>query len=176
MKWERLIEARKAAGLTQEALAKEMGYDTATVQRWETCRFEPSLAQLRKLSIILHTSTDWLLYNDGYALAPLWESRNMWLVADAITKWREKHPDGEYPSDCHNKSEVGLVAYFCGKLKIQQTFDWYDIRNITIGLPAEEEDPFSDINKRRAKGGDELPTSENPEEEPKPSKKKKGNK
>jgi len=48
-----LVRLRRQRGLTQEALAAELGVSFATVNRWERGRFSPSPAARRRL-------TEWL--------------------------------------------------------------------------------------------------------------------
>lgn len=46
--------ARKAAGLTQEELAKELGINRATISKYEKGMIEPSISQLNKIAKILN--------------------------------------------------------------------------------------------------------------------------
>jgi transcriptional regulator with XRE-family HTH domain len=49
----RLLEARRAAGLSQQALADQLGIGQARVAEWEAGKKEPRLASLEKLLRIL---------------------------------------------------------------------------------------------------------------------------
>ena len=55
---EKLVSARKAAGLTQEKLAEAMRVDRSTVIRWEAGDFAPLPYQWPKLARVLGRSTD----------------------------------------------------------------------------------------------------------------------
>lgn len=48
--------ARKSAGLTQEALAKELGINRTTILKYEKGMIEPSISQLNKIAKILKMS------------------------------------------------------------------------------------------------------------------------
>jgi transcriptional regulator with XRE-family HTH domain len=61
----RLKQARKNAGYTQEALAEALGLCKGTVGMWECDKREPSYATLRRVSILLSCSIDWLLQDYG---------------------------------------------------------------------------------------------------------------
>lgn len=56
-----LVAARKAARLSQAALAERLGVRKMTVFRWENGQTEPSLAVLRRLAELLGCSTQDLL-------------------------------------------------------------------------------------------------------------------
>lgn len=58
---ERLRAARKAAGLTQEMLAKNLGIKRNTYAAYETARNVPNVSLLASLSTELQRPTDWLL-------------------------------------------------------------------------------------------------------------------
>lgn len=55
-------EARKAAGLTQEALAEEMGVNKKHISNLECGKNCPSLAALMEINRICNVSCDQLLY------------------------------------------------------------------------------------------------------------------
>lgn len=61
----RLSHARDAAGMTLEAVAREMNLHSATIRYWEADRAAPSHGALRKLAAILGVSQLWLLTGDG---------------------------------------------------------------------------------------------------------------
>ena len=46
-------DARKAKGLTQEALAKEMHVSTGTISKWESGSNTPDIFKMQKLAQIL---------------------------------------------------------------------------------------------------------------------------
>jgi transcriptional regulator with XRE-family HTH domain len=58
---DRLKEARKAKGLTLEALGGLLEASKQTLSSWENGRYEPNLEQLGKLCEILGCTADWLI-------------------------------------------------------------------------------------------------------------------
>ena len=58
---EKIAWCRRRAGLSQEALAEQLGVSRQAVSKWETGDSEPELAKLRTLAGIFHVSADWLL-------------------------------------------------------------------------------------------------------------------
>ena len=57
----RLVEARKAMGLSQQKLANKMDVHQQTVAFWEVDRMHPKADMLAKLAQVLGVSTDFLL-------------------------------------------------------------------------------------------------------------------
>lgn len=58
---DRLINLRKELNLTQEELAKKIGYTRTAISAWEIGRNEPSNADTIKLANFFGVSTDYLL-------------------------------------------------------------------------------------------------------------------
>ena len=65
---EKLQTLRKAAGLSQEALAEQLGVTRQAVSKWETGEGKPDIDNLLPLAKLLHTTVDYLL--DDTADAP----------------------------------------------------------------------------------------------------------
>ena len=65
---EKLQNLRKAAGLSQEALAEQLGVTRQAVSKWETGEGKPDIDNLLPLAKLLHTTVDYLL--DDAADAP----------------------------------------------------------------------------------------------------------
>ena len=59
---ERLVTARKHAGLTQHALADTAGLHVSNIRRYEAGTNQPTIDALRNLALALGTSTDQLLF------------------------------------------------------------------------------------------------------------------
>lgn len=57
----RLRQARKALGLTQEAVASKLGISRNTYTMYETGKRDISTLALAQLAVIFNQSTDWLL-------------------------------------------------------------------------------------------------------------------
>ena len=67
--------ARKAAGLTQAALAEKCGLATVTVRQYESGKREPRLEQLQRIAAALNVSVGYLLYGHTLrAKAKVWKS------------------------------------------------------------------------------------------------------
>jgi len=58
---EKILHCRKKAGLSQEALAEELGVSRQAVSKWETGDAVPEIGKLVSLSKIFDVTTDWLL-------------------------------------------------------------------------------------------------------------------
>ena len=63
---EKLIQLRKSRGLSQEALAEQLGVSRQAISRWELGETTPDLANLKQLSELYGVSADYLLH-DEYA-------------------------------------------------------------------------------------------------------------
>ena len=59
------LSARRKAGLSQMAVAKEVGISDAAVSMWETGKTRPRAAILSKLAKLYGCSVDELLAEDG---------------------------------------------------------------------------------------------------------------
>ena len=60
----RLIALRKDRGLSQQAMADAIGIHVNSLKKYEAGQAQPSLDALRKIATTLHTSTDFLLFDD----------------------------------------------------------------------------------------------------------------
>ena len=61
MSVEKIITARKRAGLTQEQLATAIGVKRAVISKYETGAIEPSISQLQKIAAVLNIPLSSLL-------------------------------------------------------------------------------------------------------------------
>lgn len=75
---ERLRELRLKRGLTQEALAKRLGFVKSTISQWESGNRVPSEDVLRQIAEIFGVSVDYLI---GYSDIPDTAER----ISDAIS-------------------------------------------------------------------------------------------
>lgn len=71
MKTNTIRDARKAAGVTQEQLAKLLGINRATLSRYESGDIDPPTSQIRRIASALNTSVHNLIPNDPGVLDPL---------------------------------------------------------------------------------------------------------
>ena len=67
---ERLKLLRKQKGWTQAKLAKRLNVEPSAVGKWEIYNATPSAETLKKIAIIFHVSTDYLLGLDQHAKLP----------------------------------------------------------------------------------------------------------
>ena len=64
---ERLIECRKASGLSQTELAEKLGLSRQTISKWETGTVIPAAANLSALAKLYSVSLDWLVNGVAFA-------------------------------------------------------------------------------------------------------------
>lgn len=61
---EKILYCRKKAGLSQEALAEELGVSRQAISKWETGDAVPEINKLLLLANVFGVTTDWLLSNE----------------------------------------------------------------------------------------------------------------
>ena len=61
---EKLKNARKEAGLSQEQLAEKLSVSRSAVAKWETDNGMPDVNNLKAMASLLNTSIDYLLDED----------------------------------------------------------------------------------------------------------------
>ncbi|MBE5227567.1 helix-turn-helix domain-containing protein [Pectobacterium sp. A535-S3-A17] len=62
---QRVIELRKKRGLTQQGLSDATGIHVQQIKRYEAGSSRPTAEALKKLAIVLHVSSDFLLFEPG---------------------------------------------------------------------------------------------------------------
>lgn len=62
---QRLAKRRKELGLTQQGLADKAGVHMMQIHRYESGNAQPSLDVLKKLTVALRLSADYLLFEEG---------------------------------------------------------------------------------------------------------------
>ena len=106
MEWnERVAAARKAAGLTQEALGEKLGVSRQAVSKWESGQAVPDLDTVAKLCLALGFSADYLLFGREDAPAP------------AESTPAESAPGPTYPDTCPccgRPTSGGTLCPACG--------------------------------------------------------------
>lgn len=106
MEWnERVAAARKAAGLTQEALGEKLGVSRQAVSKWESGQAMPDLDTVAKLCLALGFSADYLLFGREDAPAP------------AESAPAESAPGPTYPDTCPccgRPTSGGTLCPACG--------------------------------------------------------------
>lgn len=101
---ESLAQARKKAGLTQEAVAEKFGVSRQTISKWETDETLPDIRQSKKLASLYHMTLDELVDFD-IDVQELTEMINS--VSDEVTEkvdwtavWAQKYPIlARYPQE-----------------------------------------------------------------------------
>ena len=58
---DKIMQARKKAGMSQIDLADAMGVSRQSVSKWETGEANPEISKLTQLARTLGVSVDWLL-------------------------------------------------------------------------------------------------------------------
>lgn len=82
----RLIALRKERGLSQQAMAEAIGIHVNSLKKYESGQAQPSLDALRKIATTLHTSTDFLLF-DEHERGP---SDDLRLQFEAVSQFPEE--------------------------------------------------------------------------------------
>mgnify|MGYP006390452525 FL=1 len=77
---------RKERGLSQQAMAEAMGIHVNSLKKYESGQAQPSLDALRKIATTLHTSTDFLLF-DEHERGP---SDDLRLQFEAVSQFPEE--------------------------------------------------------------------------------------
>ena len=67
---ERIIQARKQAGLTQEQLGEKLGVSRQAVSKWESGQANPDVAYITEMCKLFEVTSDWLLLGKEDASAP----------------------------------------------------------------------------------------------------------
>ena len=67
---EKIKEARKQAGLSQDQLAEKLSVSRSAVAKWESNKGLPDVSNLKALALLLNVSIDYLL-DDSDAMAQI---------------------------------------------------------------------------------------------------------
>lgn len=67
---ERIIQARKQAGLTQEQLGEKLGVSRQAVSKWESGQANPDVTYIAEMCRLFDVSADWLLLGKAPDAAP----------------------------------------------------------------------------------------------------------
>lgn len=91
-----LVQARKKAGLSQEAVAEKLGVSRQTISKWETDETVPDIYQSKKLAKLYHLSLDELIEFDvdlkeiEYIIKNINEKKEA--KVDWTNAWSKKYP------------------------------------------------------------------------------------
>ena len=97
---QRLVDRRKAAGLSQEALAAQLGVSRQAVSKWERSESSPDTDNLIALAALYGVSLDELLYGETVSDAEGSE--------DSSTETVEEAKDSAEHTDCGDKPLVDI--------------------------------------------------------------------
>lgn len=119
---ESLAQARKKAGLTQEAVAEKLGVSRQTISKWETDETLPDIRQSKKLASLYHITLDELVAFD-IDVQELTEMINS--VSDEVTEkvdwtavWAQKYPIlGRYPQEVDTAPYVEALRALLQQLR-----------------------------------------------------------
>lgn len=100
---QRLVDRRKAAGLSQEALAAQLGVSRQAVSKWERSESSPDTDNLIALAALYGVSLDELLYGEAASDADGSEDGSTETVDDA----KEAEDSAEH-ADCGDKPLVDI--------------------------------------------------------------------
>lgn len=64
---ERISQARKRAGLSQEQLGEQLGVSRQAVSKWESGQTNPDVSYVARMCRVLEVSSDWLLLEEESA-------------------------------------------------------------------------------------------------------------
>ncbi len=96
---EKIKEARKQAGLTQEELSEKLGTSRSTVAKWETDGGIPDVDNLKAIARLLNVSIDYLLdYNENMYKSVLKEPINLSKYAGSRKAKKDKCVREKYPT------------------------------------------------------------------------------
>ncbi len=85
---QRLLEARKKKGISQEYLAKQLGTKGPAIGRYERDEMKPSIETAAKMAIILDVSLDWLVGHTDLEL-----DKKMIERIQEVTQMKQKDKD-----------------------------------------------------------------------------------
>lgn len=100
---QRLVDRRKAAGLSQEALAAQLGVSRQAVSKWERSESSPDTDNLIALAVLYGVSLDELLYGEAASDADSSEDGSTETVDEA----KEAEDSAEH-ADCGDKPLVDI--------------------------------------------------------------------
>ena len=102
---QRLVDRRKAAGLSQEALATQLGVSRQAVSKWERSESSPDTDNLIALAALYGVSLDELLYGEAASDADGTEDGSA--GAEASDETEEAKASAEF-TDCSDKPLVDI--------------------------------------------------------------------
>lgn len=128
---ESLAQARKKAGLTQEAVAEKLGVSRQTISKWETDETLPDIRQSKKLADLYQVTLDELVAFD-LEVQELTEmidrvSDEVVEKADWTAVWAQKYPIlARYPQEMDTTPYAEALRALLAQLQREQGYSEED--------------------------------------------------
>lgn len=128
---ESLAQARKKAGLTQEAVAEKLGVSRQTISKWETDETLPDIRQSKKLADLYQVTLDELVTFD-LEMQELTEMIDR--VSDEVVEkvdwtavWAQKYPIlARYPQEMDTTPYAEALRALLAQLQREQGYSEED--------------------------------------------------
>lgn len=128
---ESLAQARKKAGLTQEAVAEKLGVSRQTISKWETDETLPDIRQSKKLADLYQVTLDELVTFD-LEMQELTEMIDR--VSDEVVEkvdwtavWAQKYPIlARYPQEMDTAPYAEALRALLAQLQREQGYSEED--------------------------------------------------
>lgn len=128
---ESLAQARKKAGLTQEAVAEKLGVSRQTISKWETDETLPDIRQSKKLADLYQVTLDELVAFD-FEVQELTEMIDR--VSDEVVEkvdwtavWAQKYPIlARYPQEMDTTPYAEALRALLSQLQREQGYSEED--------------------------------------------------
>lgn len=128
---ESLAQARKKAGLTQEAVAEKLGVSRQTISKWETDETLPNIRQSKKLADLYQVTLDELVAFD-FEVQELTEMIDR--VSDEVVEkvdwtavWAQKYPIlARYPQEMDTAPYAEALRALLAQLQREQGYSEED--------------------------------------------------
>ena len=105
---QRLVDRRKAAGLSQEALAAQLGVSRQAVSKWERSESSPDTDNLIALAALYGVSLDELLYGEAVDSTDNSQADDEAQNSNASTKASDEAEASTVHADCGDKPLVDI--------------------------------------------------------------------
>lgn len=128
---ESLAQARKKAGLTEEAVAEKLGVSRQTISKWETDETLPDIRQSKKLADLYQVTLDELVAFD-FEVQELTEMIDR--VSDEVVEkvdwtavWAQKYPIlARYPQEMDTTPYAEALRALLAQLQREQGYSEED--------------------------------------------------
>ena len=122
---ESLAQARKKAGLTQEAVAEKLGVSRQTISKWETDETLPDIRQSKKLADLYQVTLDELVAFDFEVQDRV--SDEVVEKVDWTAVWAQKYPIlARYPQEMDTTPYAEALRALLAQLQREQGYSEED--------------------------------------------------